>query len=313
MQEAFPGTPAPARVVIWAKGGGTVDGPAVRQAIEDLHGRVAAGDRTLGEPISAVTVDHTLVVRVPLADFRTNDAANRALETLRDRTLPATLGRVDGIDYAVAGKTAVAHDFAEQLDSRTPIVFAFVLILAFVLLVASFRSLAVPVISVALNLLSIGAAYGVLTWVFQDGHLGSLLGFRSYGGVVDWLPMFMFVILFGLSMDYHIFILSRIRERWSAGAEIRDAVVGGIAGSAGVVTSAAVIMTAVFSVFVTLTAIEYKMMGVGMAVAIIIDATIVRGVLLPAAIALLGPRSWTLPRWLRWLPGSAEPRHHHPI
>ncbi|WP_433174294.1 MMPL family transporter [Actinoallomurus sp. CA-150999] len=306
MQEAFPGTPAPARVVIWAKNGGSADGPAVNRAIDDLRGRVAAGDRALGEPISAVTVDHVVVVRVPLADFRNNDAANHALETLRDRILPATLGRVDGIDYAVAGKTAVAHDFAEQLEARTPLVFAFVLVLAFVLLVVAFRSLAIPVISIALNLLSIGAAYGVLTWVFQEGHLGSLLGFRSYGGVVGWLPVFMFVILFGLSMDYHIFILSRIRERWATGADTRDAVVGGIAGSAGVVTSAAVIMTAVFSVFVTLTAIEYKMMGVGMAVAIVIDATIVRGVLLPAAIALLGRRSWTLPRGLRrLLPGSA--------
>ena len=162
------------------------------------------------------------------------------------------------------------------------------LALAFVLLTVSFRSLAIPLISIALNLLSIGAAYGVLTWVFQDGHLGSALRFTAYGGVIGWLPLFMFVILFGLSMDYHLFVLSRIREREREGAEAREAIVGGIAAGAGVVTSAAVIMTAAFSVFVVLSAIEYKMMGVGLAVAILIDATVVRGVLLPAAMALLG-------------------------
>jgi RND superfamily putative drug exporter len=214
------------------------------------------------------------------------------LATLRARTLPAALGHVGGIDYAVAGKTALAYDFTEQLSSRTPLVFGFVLVLAFVLLAVAFRSITVSLVSIALNLLSIGAACGVLTWVFQDGHLGSVLGFTSYGGIVDWLPVFMFVILFGLSMDYHIFILSRIRERRSGGAAPRDAIVGGIGSSAGVVTSAAVIMTAAFSVFVVLTAIEYKMMGVGLSVAILIDATIVRGVLLPAALALLGDRAW---------------------
>ena len=164
--------------------------------------------------------------------------------------------------------------------------------LAFALLVVTFRSLAIAMVSILLNLLSVGAAYGVLTWIFQEGHLALPLGFSAYGGVVSWLPLFMFVLLFGLSMDYHIFILSRVRERWSCGAAGPAAIVDGIAVSAGVVTSAAVIMTAVFSVFVTLSAIEYKMLGVGMAVAILIDATVVRGVLLPAALALLGVRLW---------------------
>jgi RND superfamily putative drug exporter len=247
-----------------------------------------------------------LVARVPLAGSGTDALSNHALGTLRDTALPATLGKVEGIDYAVAGRTAFAHDFADKLSSRTPIVFAFVLLLAFLLLAVAFRSLVVPVVSIALNLLSIGAAYGALTWVFQDGHLSGALDFTPYGGVVGWLPLFMFVLLFGLSMDYHIFILSRIRERWSGGADAREAIVGGIAGSAGVVTSAAVIMTAVFTIFVTLSAIEYKMLGVGMAVAILIDATIVRGVLLPAVMSLLGPRTWILPRWLEWIPGAPE-------
>jgi RND superfamily putative drug exporter len=326
MQQAFPGAPTPARVVIWDKqssGGGGVDSPAVRAAIDELRGRAATSGGALAEPITVVKVDRVLVVRVPLAGSGTDATSNRALRTLREQALPATLGHVEGIDYAVAGRTAIAYDFAGRLTSRTPIVFAFVLILAFILLVVAFRSLAIPLVSIALNLLSIGAAYGVLTWVFQDGHLASVLGFTSYGGVVGWLPLFMFVMLFGLSMDYHIFILSRIRERWAAGADPRDAggrfsaasaersasaIVGGIGGSAGVVTGAAVIMTAVFTVFITLTAIEYKMLGVGMAVAILVDATIVRGVLLPAAMALLGTRAWALPRWF---PGG--PRQSPPI
>ncbi|MFK4186039.1 MMPL family transporter [Streptomyces sparsogenes] len=303
MQEAFPGTPAPARVVIWGKDPGAVAAPAVRKAVESLHGRAAASGGALNEPISTARAGRALVVRVPLASFGTDETANRALETLRKRTLPAALGDVPGIDYAVSGKTAFAHDFTQRVTDRSPYVFASVLVLAFVLLVVAFRSPAVALVSIVLNLLSLGAAYGVLTWVFQDGHLSSALGFTSYGGVVGWLPLFMFVILFGLSMDYHIFVLSRIRERRLAGAEVREAVVGGVASGAGVVTSAAVIMTAAFSVFVVLSAIEYKMMGVGLAVAVLIDATLVRGVLLPAAITLLGRTAFP-----GLTPGARSPR-----
>jgi RND superfamily putative drug exporter len=160
-------------------------------------------------------------------------------------------------------------------------------------------------VSISLNLLSVGAAYGLITLVFQDGHLAGPLGFTRYGGIVPWIPLFIFVFLFGLSMDYHVFILSRIRELRARGASTRDAVVGGIASSAGVVTSAAVIMVAVFSVFATLSLIQLKTLGVGLAAAVLIDATVVRGVLLPACLSLLGERSWYLPRWLAWLPGRA--------
>ncbi|PZG02555.1 MMPL family transporter [Micromonospora deserti] len=306
MQQAFPGAASPARVVIWNSNGEDADNPAVQTAIDNLRSRVLTSGGMLAEPVAVVKVDRVLVMRIPMAGSGTDATSNQALQTLRDDVLPATLGEIDDIDYAVTGRTAIAYDFATTLNSRTPTVFAFVLALAFVLLVVAFRSLAVPFVSVALNLLSIGAAYGVLTWVFQDGHLASVLGFTPYGGVVGWLPLFMFVILFGLSMDYHIFILSRIRERWTAGANPRDAIIGGIASSAGVVTSAAVIMTAVFTIFITLSAIEYKMLGVGMAVAVIIDATIVRGVLLPAAMALLGARTWTLPRWPHRPPGRLQ-------
>jgi putative drug exporter of the RND superfamily len=298
MQEAFPGAPSPAWVVIWEKRDGALDAPGVRHAVDELRGH---GDGEVGAPMAEVRAGRTLLLRVPLADFGTGDTANRALATLRSRALPATFGHVDGVGYAVAGRTALAYDFTHQLSGRVPLVFGFVLVLAFVLLAVVFRSIAVPLVSIALNVLSIGAACGVVTWVFQDGHLGSLLGFTAYGGIVDWLPVFMFVILFGLSMDYHIFILSRIRERRSGGTGSKEAIVDGIGGSAGVVTSAAVIMTAAFSVLVVLTAIEYKMMGVGLSVAILIDATLVRGVLLPAALALLGDRAWS-----RHRPGTTK-------
>lgn len=300
---AFPGDPSPAQVVVW---GDDLDRPAVQQAIDGLHAQAAASGGDLGQQISSARLGEVLIVRVPLAGTGTDQASNHALETLRNKALPETLGKVAGIHFAVTGKTAGPHDFAATLHNRTPLVLTFVLGLAFLLLLVTFRSLAVPCVSLILNLLSVGAAYGVVTWVFQDGHLASLFGFTAYGGVVSWLPLFMFVVLFGLSMDYHIFILSRIRERWSARPSQRDAIVAGIASSAGVVTSAAVIMIAVFTVFVALSAVEYKMLGVGMSVAVLLDATIVRGVLLPAILSLLGDRSWTLPRILRWIPGGGQ-------
>ncbi|NUW30189.1 MMPL family transporter [Nonomuraea sp. SMC257] len=295
MQRAFPGAATAARLVVTRTDGTSADTPAVRRAIGALHGQAAASGGLLLEPITTVPVGRAMVVRVPLAGAVTDPVADRALTALRERVLPATLGAVDGVAYAVGGKTAMPHDFAEQVDRRTPAVFGFVLVLAFVLLAVTFRSWAVSLMSIGLNLLSIGASYGVLVWVFQDGHLESLLGFTSYGGVVSWLPLFMFIVLFGLSMDYHIFVLSRIRERRAGGASAREAVAGGIAASAGVVSGAALIMTGVFTVFVTLSAIEYKMLGLGMALAILLDATVVRGVLLPAAMSLLGERAWRGP------------------
>ena len=162
-------------------------------------------------------------------------------------------------------------------------------------LLSAFRSLAIPFVSIGLNLLSVGAAYGLVTLIFQDGHLQGPLGFTSYGGIIPWIPLFSFVLLFGLSMDYHVFILSRIRELWAGGQSATEAVVCGIGRTAGVVTSAAVIMVAVFSIFATLSGIDVKMLGVGLAAAVLIDATVVRGVILPAALALLGERAWYLP------------------
>jgi uncharacterized membrane protein YdfJ with MMPL/SSD domain len=192
------------------------------------------------------------------------------------------------------------------MKGNAPIVFAFVLSMAFALLLVTFRSLVIPIKAIVLNLLSVAAAYGVLVFVFQAGHGESLLGFESTGAITSWLPLFLFVILFGLSMDYHVFILSRIREAFDRGMSSEDAVAHGIKSTAGVVTSAAIVMVAVFSIFATLRAIEFKQMGVGLAVAVLVDATIVRAVLLPATMKLLGDWNWYLPRSLRRIPRIAH-------
>jgi len=301
-QRAFPGGPAPAEVVVT---GHDLSGPAVRHAVAAIAER-AATSPVLHEPVTTTLLGHgqVLVVSVPLAGAGTDTRSNQALAALRDHVLPATLGRVSGVDYAVTGMTAGNHDFAAQLGATLPLVFVFVLGLAFLVLMVTFRSVFIPLMSIVLNLLSIGAAYGVVTLIFQDGHLQGPLGFSSFGAIVPWLPLFMFVLLFGLSMDYHVFILSRIRELRLRGMPTREAITTGIGLSAGVVTSAAVIMVSVFSIFATLSVIEFKMIGIGLATAILIDATVVRGVLMPAAMSLLGERNWYLPRWLAWLPGG---------
>jgi RND superfamily putative drug exporter len=302
VQTAFPGGVEPAEVVVT---GHDLGGPQVQRALADLRSRASAGG-AIRPPVTSALLDHgqVLVVSVPLAGDGTGAESSRALATLRGTVLPATLGQVPGAAYAVTGDIAGNHDFTQRLDGRAPLVFAFVLGLALILLLLTFRSVAIPLVSIGLNLLSIGAAYGLLTLVFQDGHLSGLLDFSPYGGIVPWMPLFLFVILFGLSMDYHVFILSRIKEARQRGMSTPDAIISGISGSAGVVTSAAVIMVAVFSIFATLSILEFKMFGVGMAAAVLIDATVVRGVLMPAAMALLGDRAWHLPRWLGWLPGS---------
>jgi RND superfamily putative drug exporter len=312
ISQAFPGGPEPAQVVVT---GSDLGGKQVSEAVAALHGEVAATHSAIREPITTAMFgnDQVLVISVPLAGDGTNATSNDALATLRTQALPDTLGKVPGISYAVAGLTAGNHDFDTQLAKTEPWVFTFVLGLAFLLLMTNFRSVYIPALSIGLNILSVGAAYGLMVLIFQDGHLAGPLGFSAYGGITPWLPLFMFVLLFGLSMDYHVFILSRIREHWRGGASARDAVTSGITSSAGVVTSAAVIMVAVFSIFATLSLIEFKVFGIGMAAAVLIDATIVRGVLLPAGLALLGDRAW--PRRVRRgqdeLPVTGAPHPWH--
>jgi uncharacterized membrane protein YdfJ with MMPL/SSD domain len=198
--------------------------------------------------------------------------------------------------------TAQAKDFNDQLKTNAPIVFAFVLFLAFLLMLVSFRSIVIAAKAVVLNLLSVGAAYGILVLVFQHGWGKQVLGFEFTGGIDPFLPILLFVILFGLSMDYHVFILSRIREGYERGMSTEEAVSHGIKATAGVVTSAAIVMVGVFAIFATLQAMIYKQFGVGLASAILIDATIVRAILLPASMKLLGDWNWYLPTWLEWLP-----------
>ena len=312
VQAAFPGGPLPASVVVQAR---DVTAPEVQQGIAGLRD-AALATGMMSEPVDlTVNPDRTLaIVNIPLAGAGTDDASNEALAVLREDVVPATIGAVGGVEVNVTGITAASKDFNDSMTAHLPLVFAFVLGLAFVLLLVTFRSIVIPIKAIVLNLLSVGASYGVLKLVFQDGHGESLLGFQSVGGVVAWLPLFLFVILFGLSMDYHVFILSRIREAIDRGMSSDEAVAHGIRSTAGVVTSAAVVMVAVFSVFATLSMLEFKQMGVGLAVAILIDATIVRAVLLPAAMKLLGDWNWYLPRRLGWLPKvehepSVEPAH----
>jgi putative drug exporter of the RND superfamily len=290
IEQAFPQAPSPAQVVVT---GNDVTGPKVAAAIDALRSLAAAGG-AIHEPVNATSAGggRALVVNVPLAGNGTNTASDNALLTLRDHILPDTLGKVPGVSYAVTGDTATLYDDIHQLQASLPIVFAFVAVLAFVLLLAAFRSLTVPLVSIVLNLLSVGAAYGLITLIFQDGRLQGLLDYNAFGGIIWWVPLMMFVFLFGISMDYHVFILSRIRELWTRGSSPQEAVTGGIASSAGVVTSAALIMVALFSIFVTMPLVDLKILGVGTAAAILIDATVVRGILVPAALSLLGDRAW---------------------
>jgi uncharacterized membrane protein YdfJ with MMPL/SSD domain len=249
-------------------------------------------------------------VIIPTKGNGNNAQSIDALNTIRDDIIPATVGSVGGVTVNTSGDAADSKDFSDLLSARLPLIFAFVFALTFLLLLWTFRSIVIPIKAIVLNLLSVGAAYGVLVLIFQDGRLEKLLGFNSNGGITNWLPLFLFVILFGLSMDYHVFILSRIREAHHGGMTTTEAVKHGIATTSGTVTSAAIVMVVVFSVFVTLTFLDFKEMGVGLAVAVLLDATIVRGVLLPASMRLLGDWNWYLPSWLEWIPHAhdVEPR-----
>jgi uncharacterized membrane protein YdfJ with MMPL/SSD domain len=299
MQAAFPGGEIPAEVVIKAK---DVTSPQITAAVQKLE-RDALATGQVKRPVdTSISADKTVMqISLPILGNGTDQASNDALAKLREDVVPAFAERA-GTKAYVTGMTAGSKDFNDLMKSRWPIVFGFVLSLAFILLLMTFRSIVIPIKAIVLNLLSVGAAYGVLTWVFQDGHGEKLLGFESTGSITSWLPMFLFVILFGLSMDYHVFILSRIREAFDRGMETEDAVAHGIRTTAGTVTSAAIVMVAVFGIFATLSYLDFKMMGVGLATAILIDATLVRAVLLPATMKLLGDWNWYLPRWLEWLP-----------
>jgi uncharacterized membrane protein YdfJ with MMPL/SSD domain len=309
MQEAFPGKAIPANVVVKAP---DIGASAVQAAIGDLQKRALASDRLQG-PITIDVNDAGTVanIAIPIDGNGSDAASNASLATLWAAFPPATVGALPDVETGVTGFTAQSKDFGDKIRSVAPLVFGFVLLFAFALLLVAFRSLVIAAKAIILNLLSVAAAYGVLVLVFQHGWGKGVLNFESTAGIDSFLPIFLFVILFGLSMDYHVFILSRIREAYDRGMNTEQAVAHGIKTTAGVVTSAAFVMVCVFSVFATLQILILKQFGVGLAAAILIDATIVRAVLLPATMKLLGDWNWYLPKWLEWLPhlehgGSVE-------
>ncbi len=300
VKEAFPAEGVTATVVVEADD--VRSGPAAA-GIEELLVAVDGPDAFKPGTEVLYSEDGTVAqINVPTRGNGTDDPSVDALNELRDEIIPATVGAVEGTTVNVTGDAANSEDFANNLNSRLPLIFAFVFGLAFLLLLVTFRSIVIPIKAIVLNLLSVGAAYGVLVLVFQNGNLESLLGFTSNGGVTNWLPLFLFVVLFGLSMDYHVFILSRVKELYDRGMSTDEAVSRGISTTAGTVTSAAFVMVGVFLVFVTLEFIDFKELGLGLAVAVLIDATIIRGVLLPASMKVLGDWNWYLPSWLEWLP-----------
>jgi RND superfamily putative drug exporter len=300
MQQAFPGTALPANVVVKAP---DVNAPAVRAAVAQLERRAIASGRAFNPITVAVNKDRTVAdITIPIAGNGTDTASNAAFHLLRKTIVPETVGAVPNTEAGVTGMTAQWKDSAAKLKSDLPPVAAFVLLLAFALMLVAFRSIVIAAKAILLNLLSVAAAYGVLVLVFQHGVGRSLVGASSADGIEVVVPLLLFVILFGLSMDYHVFIISRIREAFDRGATMDDAVAHGIKTTAGVVTSAAIVMVCVFSIFATLSMPFFKQFGVGLAAAILIDATIVRAVLLPASMKLLGKWNWYLPGWLQWLP-----------
>jgi RND superfamily putative drug exporter len=301
MQAAFPGETFSADIVIRGR---QLDRAELRGAVDDLRG-VARESGHFQEPVTAeLSRDgEVAVVEVPLAGTGTDERSMSAVNALRDDVVPKLFGDLSsGEVVGVSGFTAGSVDFNELMASRIWYVFAFVFAMAFALLLITFRSIVIPIKAILLNVLSVGAALGIVTWVFQDGHLESLLGFESTGAITAWFPLMLFVILFGLSMDYHVFILSRIKEAVDRGESSEDAVSHGIKSTASVVSAAALVMVGVFAIFATLSFVDMKQFGVGLAAAVLIDATLVRGVLLPAAMKLLGDWNWYLPSWLEWLP-----------
>jgi uncharacterized membrane protein YdfJ with MMPL/SSD domain len=303
LKAAFPSETSSADIVIKAS---DTTSPEVQEGIAKLE-RATAEHREMfpdaGSFEQNVNPDKTVnIVSMGVAGDGQDAESAAALDKLRDDLVPATLGEVEGIETAATGGTAIDRDFNESMISHLPIVFGFVILAAFILLLVTFRSIVVPIKAIVLNLLSVGAAYGAMTLVFNHGWFKGLLGFEHTSPIESWIPLFMFVVLFGLSMDYHVFILSRVRELVDRGMRTEDAVSSAIKSTAGVVTSAALVMVAVFAVFGMLSWMMFKQMGVGLAFAVLLDATLIRGVLLPASMKLLGEHNWWLPRRLQWLP-----------
>jgi putative drug exporter of the RND superfamily len=300
---AFPGGPAPAVIVVKAP---DIRSASARQGIAALVGWHSTA---IGQPINVTVYPaaNLAEIEAPLAGTGTDAVSRNALATLHNTIVPATVGKIPGGEALVGGNLAASIDFNNQLRHGIIPVFLFVLGITFIVMLVAFGSITIAATTIGLNLLSVGAAYGVMVAVFQHGWGAGLVGTTAPGALESWIPLFVFVVLFGLSMDYNVFVVSRIKEAHDRGMPTKEAVSHGIRTTAGVVTSAAVIMVAVFAVFGTLSMQQFKQLSVGLAVAVLLDATVVRGVLLPSVMALLGDRNWYLPRWLSWLPKPAGP------
>jgi putative drug exporter of the RND superfamily len=295
----FPGGPAPAEIVIKSR---DIQAPQVRRAITSFE-TAALHAGALRQPVQLTVYRAANVAEItaPLPGSGSDATSMHALTSLRRRVIPQAFGRIPGTTALTDGLLASSVDYNAALRGAALRAFAFVMAAAFLLMLLSLGSVVIAVTCVLLDLLSVGAAYGVMTAIFQHGWGAALVGTHAVGAIESWIPLFLFVVLFGLSMDYHVFVVSRIREARDRGMSTAQAVSSGIRSTAGVVTSAAVIMVAVFAVFGTLSMQDFKQLGVGLAVAILLDATLIRVVLLPSLMVLLGDRNWYLPKWLDWL------------
>ena len=280
---------------------GDVESASVREGLERLRTELA-GDPAFRNPELETAPDGRLaVIEALVAGDSRDERAVQAVERLRTELVPVALGSA-GVDVYVTGETAEIVDYREMMESWLPIVFAFVLGFSFILLTVAFRSIVVSIKAILLNLLSVGAAYGLIVLVFQKGVGNELFGFPQVDAIEAWLPLFLFSVLFGLSMDYHVFLLSRIRERYTQTGDSSEAVSFGVRTTSRLITGAALIIIVVFAGFATGELVMFQQMGFGVAVALLLDATVIRSVLVPAAMELLGERNWYLPRWLEWLP-----------
>jgi RND superfamily putative drug exporter len=288
---------------------GRVDDPAVQSAVQHLRDRLAADPLFGPSQLQSNTTGDLALVSAPIKADPSSRTAAASIDRIRDDYVRTSFRGAPAKVY-VGGDTAFNKDFFDVTDRYMPIVFAFVLGLSFLLLTVAFRSVVVPVKALLLNLLSVGAAYGLVVLVCQKGVGADLLGFQQVEVIEAWLPLFLFSVLFGLSMDYHVFLLSRIREHYDLTADNTGSVAYGLRTTAGIITGAALIMVAVFGGFASGQLVMFQQMGFGLAVAVLIDATIVRSVLVPASMKLLGKRNWYMPRWLSWLPNvSVEGPH----
>jgi RND superfamily putative drug exporter len=302
-------TLAPAEIVVDAD---DVNNPRVQAAIASLGERLAA-DGDFGPPEVRVSEAGDLaVISTRISGDPQGNDAHAAVHRLRDEHIPAAFEGVDA-EVLVTGPTAETVDMVALIADYTPIVFGFVLGLSFLLLLVVFRSIVVPVKAIIMNLLSVGAAYGLIVLVFQHGIGNDIFGFEQVDRIEAWLPLFLFAVLFGLSMDYHVFLLSRIRERYDQTGDNTAAVAFGVRSTASIITGAALIMVAVFAAFAMGDLVSFQQMGFGLAVAVIIDATVVRSVLVPASMVLLGNWNWYMPNWLAWLPEVSVEGHAEPV